>query len=181
MVPQLEVHPNTSAMQSPRSFPVRSQVGQHVTMAHTELMLLQDVRTRSSAVELVSVQSVEQRPVSLEPEVVASLYALSRQSRWPTASSLQIRRFPLSTKEGGSAASNRLLTVGRLRMISGVEGTNPDCDSADVWTVGDGNSTFGASANNVAIQQHREVALRNNCNTAVTERAVACEYAVVAS
>lgn len=81
MVPQLESHPNTSAIQSPSSFPVRSHVGQQVTMAHTESMLLQDLRTRLSAVELVSVQSVEQRPVSLEPAVVASLYALSRQSR----------------------------------------------------------------------------------------------------
>ena len=76
MVPQLEAHPNTSAMQSPSNFPVRSQVGQQLTMAHTESMLLQDFRTSLSAVELVSVQVVEQRP-----PLDASLYALSRQSR----------------------------------------------------------------------------------------------------
>jgi hypothetical protein len=72
-VPQLVLHPNTSAMQSPSSFPVRSQVGQQFTMAHTESMSLQDVRTSLSAVESVFVQSVEQRPVSLEPADTAFL------------------------------------------------------------------------------------------------------------
>lgn len=63
MVPQLVLHPNTSAMQSPNSFPVRSQVGQQSRMVQTEFKLSQDVKTTLVVSESSLVQSVEQRVV----------------------------------------------------------------------------------------------------------------------
>jgi hypothetical protein len=54
------------------------------------------------------------------------------------------------------------------------------CDSAEINTLRDGNSTVGVSANAMAIQQHQEVKFNNNCITAVTERAVASEHVFLA-
>lgn len=86
----------------------------------------------------------------------------------------------MSTKEGGIAESNRLRAVGLLRVVSGVEGTRTECDSAEARTVCDGNSTLGASANAVEIQQHHVMKFNNNfCNTAVPERAVMSEHDAV--
>ena len=62
-VPQLEPQPKTSVMQSPSSFPVRSHVGQQVNREQTESILLQDCRTRLSALVTASVQVVAQLPV----------------------------------------------------------------------------------------------------------------------